>query len=263
MRRVGGNVVTSRAPVLVEPQADVPKPPPAFGKAEPGTPLANLDHAHEECQAKLKAAGAARRAAAVAAGTAMLRAINRGELDPRSIRPGPSRWPKSRPVPAEEPEDRGGLDWLKWHTARNPQSPAEYAAEVAAYKRAQFAELTSGKVQPASTRRGPRTTVAVLRPLRAIRARRESPARRGGDSGDSAPGDLDGDSEPPGDLAGWLLPDAYSFAAHHLRFGSLAPAARLREFLALPEWQRRQAWRSLRSDVDRERGPPAVTSARP
>jgi hypothetical protein len=81
-----------------------------------------------------------------------LRAIIRGE----STEPGPAQ------VPAEEPEDRGGLDWLKWNAAQNPQSPEESAAEVAAYKRAQFEELTTGKVQAATTRRidcNPRTGV--------------------------------------------------------------------------------------------------------
>ncbi len=48
----------------------------------------------------------------------------------------------------------------------------------------------------------------------------------------------------------------YSFAAHHRRFSHLTPADRLREFLALPEWQRLEAWAALRADVDRERGPP-------
>ncbi len=164
---------------------------PAVGEAQRGTPLARLDRGHAEHQAKLKAAGAARRKALVAAGTAMLRAINRGDLNPRSIKPGPPRWPESAPVPAEEPEDRGSLAWLLWHNAQNPQPPEEYAAEVAAYRRTQFAELTSGKVQPATTRRGPRT---MCRP----RERRERRTRRrsssSGDEGRST-GD---DPEPPG-----------------------------------------------------------------
>ena len=302
---------------------------PAFGAAARGTPLAGLDGAHAERQGKLKAARAARRKALVAAGTAMLRAINRGKLDPRSIKPDPPRWPEPAPVPAEEPEDRGSLAWLKWHTAQNPQPPEEYAAEVAAHNRAQFAELTSGKVQPSSVRRidydpgsgvytsrtrrrggpwsglrviavgrpEPRTAVAVLRPLRADRARRETPARtasRGGDSGDSSDSsdESDGDSDPPGVARAFALPrggalrhvsvaasgsfdggtpsELYTpvpglgpFAEHRRRYGHLSPSGQLAAFLTLPEWQRQQAWRSLRFDMDRERGPPAVTSVRP
>ena len=131
-------------------------------------------------------------------------------------------------------------------------------------------------------RPAPRTAVAVLRPLRADRTRRESPARtvsRGGDSGgggDSS--DSDGDSEPPGvergrgprhigpvlaDWLAWSLPDSYSFAEHRRRYGHLSPSGQLAAFLTLPEWQCQEAWRSLRFDIDRERGPPAVTSVRP
>jgi hypothetical protein len=217
-----------------EPLAEPTRPValPAVGEAEPGTLLAERHRRYVAGLAEREARAAAVREAVIAKGTAMLCAINRGEMDPRSINPDPPRWTSPARIPAEEPEDRDSLAWLKWHTAQNPQAPEEYAAQVAAYKRAQFEELTTGKVQPSTTHRleiNPRTGVhmsrtrrrggpwsercviavsrpapripqAVLRPLRADRTRRESPARtvsRGGDSGDSSDSS-DGEPKPPG-----------------------------------------------------------------
>jgi hypothetical protein len=59
------------------------------------------------------------------------------------------------------------------------------------------------------------------------------------------------------------LPELYTFAEHRRRYSHLSPSNQLAAFLTLPEWQCDQAWRSLRFDIERERGPPAVTSARP
>jgi hypothetical protein len=59
------------------------------------------------------------------------------------------------------------------------------------------------------------------------------------------------------------LPELYTFAEHRRRYGHLSPDGQLAAFLMLPEWQCQQAWRSLRFDIDRERGPPVVTSVRP
>jgi hypothetical protein len=114
--------------------------------------------------------------------------------------------------------------------------------------------------------------------------RRATASRGPPDDGDGGDPDSDGDVLAPGVARAFPLsrPVAprhvsvapglfveqtsvgpYSFRQHHTRFGHLTPAERLAVFLTLPHWQRRQAWRSLRFDIARERGPPAVTSVRP
>jgi hypothetical protein len=280
--------VVTRRTLGGESPADVPKPLPAFGEAESGTPpLAELDRRRA---AERKAAWAAKREVLMAAGVAMLRAVERGELDPRSIDSDPPGWSTRRPVPAVEPEDRGGLDWALWNAARSPQSREDFEREVAAVKADHWRRLSTGpecRVVAVSAP-APRAAVAVLRPLRADRTRRESPARtvgRGGDSGDSSDSsDSDGGSDPPGVARAFsrpradalrhvsvaldsfvedALPEPYTFAEHRRRYGHLPPGDQLAAFLTLPEWQCQQAWRSLRLDIDRERGPPAVASARP
>lgn len=62
----------------------------------------------------------------------------------------PSEALRSAPTPVEEPEP--GIGWTKWANAKSPQDPAEYQRAVAAYRVAQFNDLATGKVAPASTR---------------------------------------------------------------------------------------------------------------
>ncbi len=185
-----------------EPTGNTPHPLPAVGEAEPGTVLADFDLARAERQAKLKAARAARRKALVARGTAMVRAINCGKLNPRSIKSEPPRWPEAyqREVAALRAER-----WEDWQAGR---------VQPSSVRRIDFIPRTGVYVSQNRRRGGPwseprviavgrpepRTAVAALRSPRADRARREGPARiagRGGDGGDSAAGDLAGDSDPP------------------------------------------------------------------
>lgn len=173
---------------------------PAFGEAIPGTLLYRLDRDHAERQAEREAAWAAKVRALEARGVVMIRAIERGELDSRSIKPDPPRWSARRTVPAEEPADRGGLDWARWNAARNPRSSEDFEREAAAVKADHWRRLSTGPDRRviAVRRSVPWTGPPALRPLRADRTRRESPARtvsRGGDSGDSSDSD---EPEPPG-----------------------------------------------------------------
>jgi hypothetical protein len=96
------------------------KPLPAFGEAEPGTFIAERDRRYAAGLAEREAARAARTKATEARALAMSRAIARGELDPRSIKPDPPRWPEPGPVPAEEPADQDSLSWLKWQVSCRP-----------------------------------------------------------------------------------------------------------------------------------------------
>ncbi len=109
--------------------------------------------------------------------------------------------------------------------------------------------------------RGLRRAERLLRGLRVVpspraRGRNEHrPGHRRATASRGPPNDGDDDPEPAlgGPLARCRRGREYTFQAHHWRFGHLAPADRLAAFLALAEWQRRQAWRSLRFDIDRER----------
>lgn len=47
------------------------------------------------------------------------------------------------------------------------------------------------------------------------------------------------------------LPEPYTVGAHHDRHADLTPAGKLAAFLPLPRWQRQEAWRALRTEVDR------------
>jgi hypothetical protein len=182
-------------------------PLPAFGEAEPGTPLAERDSRYAAGMAERKAARAAKTKALMATGPAFLRAINRGELDPRSIKPDPPRWSKPRPVPAEEPEDRGGLDWARWNAARNPLSREDFEREVAAVKADHWRRLSTGPERRviAVSRQVPCSTVAVRRARPQGRnerrpGRRRHAASRAGPDGED-PDPAGGRAHHP-DLAG-------------------------------------------------------------
>lgn len=96
--------------------------------------------------------------------------------------------------------------------------------------------------------------------------RRTSASRGPPGAGDGDDPDSDGDSAPGVARAGSgaalrhvsafdedALPELCAFAAHRRRYAHLSPSGQLAAFLTLPEWQCRQAWRSLRFDIDRER----------
>lgn len=120
--------------------------PPAFGDAEPGSVLGQLDHWRAARAVDRNACAATRREILERRALASLR----GAPDPHPHATPSGAAPRLTPV--EEPEP-GTVAWTIWAAAKSPQQPEYYQRETAAYEAARFEELVSGKVQPSTTRR--------------------------------------------------------------------------------------------------------------